>query len=34
MGILKAIEVELDLALPRDVMIHFEETEQSASTEE
>jgi hypothetical protein len=25
MGILKAIEVELDLALPRDVMIHFED---------
>jgi hypothetical protein len=25
MGILKAIEVELDLALPRDVVIHFED---------
>jgi hypothetical protein len=24
-GILKAIEVELDLALPKDVVIHFEE---------
>jgi hypothetical protein len=23
-GILKAIEVELDLALPKDVVIHFE----------
>jgi len=27
MGILKAIEVELDLALPRDVVIHFEDVE-------
>lgn len=26
-GILKAIEVELDLALPRDVVIHFEDVE-------
>jgi hypothetical protein len=27
MGILKAIEVELDLALPRDVVIHFEDAD-------
>lgn len=27
MGILKAIEVELDLALPKDVVIHFANTE-------
>jgi hypothetical protein len=27
MGILKAIEVELDLALPKDVVIHFVNTE-------
>ena len=26
-GILKAIEVELELALPRDVVIHFEDTD-------
>ena len=26
-GILKAIEVELDLALPKDVVIHFENTD-------
>jgi hypothetical protein len=27
MGILKAIEVELDLALPKDVVIHFVDTD-------
>ena len=26
-GILKAMEVELDLALPKDVVIHFEHTD-------
>ncbi len=26
-GILKAVEVELDLALPKDVVIHFEKVE-------
>jgi hypothetical protein len=28
-AILKAIEVELDLALPKDVVIHFENTDSS-----
>jgi hypothetical protein len=27
-GILKAVEVELDLALPKDVVIHFEDTDE------
>ena len=31
-GILKAIEVELDLALPKDVMIHFEKLEESSQS--
>jgi len=33
-GILKAIEVELDLALPKDVVIHFEKLEQSPQSDE
>jgi hypothetical protein len=33
-GILKAIEVELDLALPKDVMIYFEKLEESSQSDE
>jgi len=33
-GIMKAIEVELDLALPKDVVIHFEKVEESSQDDE
>jgi hypothetical protein len=33
-GIMKAIEVELDLALPKDVVIHFEKVDESSQDDE
>jgi hypothetical protein len=33
-GIMKAIEVELDLALPKDVVIHFEKVEESSPNDD
>lgn len=33
-GIMKAVEVELDLALPKDVVIHFEKVEESSPNDD